>query len=373
MSADGQGLRTGGDDDRRCHGFTRFGGVDHPGVTRVDRATGTLVTIIAVLAFLSVLLLLPFVQYVLLAILLAYVLRPLQGPLERRTTPGVAAFALTILAVAVFVVPISVIAALVAEDAVAFAGDVDPSADQLQEVERLIADWTGYQVDLAALAGEIAERIGDVLLGQTTQIFAQITHTLIGLGTALFVLYYFLKDGHRLVAWLREMTPLPPDLQDRFFERIDAVMRAVLVGHVFIAFVQGLLAGLGLILTGVPNAAFWTVVMMILALVPLVGAFMIWGPAVVYLYAIGDTYLAGALFLYSAIIVSISDDYLRPVVVDRYARINPAVIILGVLGGAYAFGIMGLFYGPVVLGALLAAVEVLDEYWDRQASPFETS
>ncbi|MFC3957026.1 AI-2E family transporter [Halovivax cerinus] len=337
----------------------------------MNRATGTLLALIGALSLLSVLLILPFVQYVLFAILLAYVLRPLQGPLQGRTSPAIAALSLVVLAIALFVVPIAVIVALVAEEAVAFASDVDPSAEQLQDVERLIADVTGYQVDLASRAADVAARIGDLLLGQTTEIFAQITHTVIGLGTALFLLYYFLKDGHRLVAWLRDVTPLPPDLQDRLFDQIDDVMRAVLLGHVFIAFVQGLLAGLGLLATGVPNAAFWTVVMMILALVPLVGAFLVWGPAVVYLYAIGDPYLSGGLFLYSAIVVSISDDYLRPIVVDRYARLSPAVIILGVLGGAYAFGIMGLFYGPVVLGALLTAVDVLDEYWDRQASPFD--
>lgn len=332
----------------------------------MKRATGTLLTIVAVFGFLSVLLVRPFLQYVLFAILIAYVLYPLQAPLERRTSAGVAAFTLVVLAVAVFVVPVAVIVALVAEDAVAFASDVDPSALEFSDVESLIASWTGAEVDLASRASAIAEEGGRILLGQTTEVFARVTHTLIGLGTALFLVYYLVKDGDRLVAWLREATPLPPDLQDDLFDRIDAVMRAVLLGHVFIAFVQGLLAGLGLFATGIPNAAFWTVVMMILALVPLVGAFLVWGPAVVYLYAIGEPFLAGALFAYSVVIVSVSDDYLRPVVVDRYARISPAVIILGVLGGAYAFGIMGLFFGPVILGTLIATVTVLDEYWDRQ-------
>lgn len=332
----------------------------------VNRETGTFLALVAAFGFLSLLLVLPFLQYVLFAVLLGYVLWPLQAPLERRSSPTVAAFALVLLAVALFVVPVGIIVALVAQDAMAFVGEVDPSELQFSDIESVIVDWTGVEVDLASRASTAAEEGGRILLGQTTEIFAQVTHTLIGLGMALFLLYYLLKDGHRLMAWLRDVTPLPPDLQEDLFESIDAVMRAVLMGHVLIAFFQGLLAGFGLLATGVPNAAFWTVVMMILALVPLVGAFLIWGPAVVYLFGTGEPFLAGVLFVYSIIIVSISDDYLRPVVVDRYAKLNPAVIILGVLGGAYAFGIMGLFYGPVILGALIATVEVLDEHWDRQ-------
>ncbi len=88
------------------------------------------------------------------------------------------------------------------------------------------------------------------------------------------------------------------------------------------------------------------------------------GPAVLYLFATGEPLLAVALAVYSAIVVGVADDYLRPIVVDRYADLSPAIIILGVLGGIYAFGIMGLFFGPVVIGALIATIDVIDEhYW----------
>ncbi|WP_254862333.1 AI-2E family transporter [Halovivax gelatinilyticus] len=332
----------------------------------MKRPGATLLALAGVFAVLSLLLVLPFLQYVLLAVLLAYVLAPLQRRLEGRLSPTIAAGSLVALAVVAFVVPFAIALAVIAEDAVTLAQDVDADTLQLGELESVIADVTGYEVDITEEVSGLGQEAGTFLAEQATTYFAMATHAIIGLGLTLFLLYYLLKDGDSLVSWIREHTPVPSEFQDRLFSEIDDVMRAVLIGHVLIAFVEGLIAGIGLFATGIPNAAFWTVVMMILALIPLVGAFLVWGPAVGYLLLTGEPVLAGALFVYSAIVVGVSDDYLRPLVVDRYAQINPAVIILGVIGGVYAFGVMGLFFGPVVLGALIATVSVLDEYWERQ-------
>jgi predicted PurR-regulated permease PerM len=100
-------------------------------------------------------------------------------------------------------------------------------------------------------------------------------------------------------------------------------------------------------------------------MVPLVGAIPVWGGAVVYLYLTDEPLLAVGLFVYSVVVVGLTDDYLRPFAVDRYAKLNPAVILLGILGGAYAFGVMGLFFGPVILGALKATLRVGLENWSQ--------
>ena len=332
----------------------------------MDRTRGALLLLVAVLAVLSALLVVPFLQYVLLAILIAYVLAPLQVRLEERTSSMIAAFSLVLLAVVAFILPLVVIVAVIAEDAVALAQTVDAETLRIEAIESRIESWTGYQVDLAEHATDAGEQAASILIEQTTAIFATATHALVGFGLALFLVYYLLKDGDRLVAWIRDNAPMPRDVMNELIEEIDDVMRAVLIGHVLIAFVEGLIAGVGLFVTGIPNAAFWPGIMMILALVPLVGAFVIWGPAVGYLLLTGEPILAVGLFVYSAVVVGVSDDYLRPLVVDRYAQISPAVIILGVLGGVYAFGVMGLFFGPVIIGALIASVEVLDDTWDEQ-------
>lgn len=331
----------------------------------MNLSKGFLLVLVGLFAYLSLLLALPFAQYILGAILVAYVLSPVQDRLERRVSPPIAAFALVVLTIAGVVVPLVVIIALVASDARRLVENADTESFGATELERLIEAQTGMQVDVTATLADSAQGIGGTILEQSTAWFSALTHTAVGLGVAIFLLYYLLKDGSALLAWIRELTPLPDDAQDDFYQELDAVMWAVLVGHVLIAIIQGTLAGVGLVATGVPNAAFWTLVMIVLSLIPLVGSFLVWGPAVIFLFLTGELAPAVALFVYSTIIVGLSDDYLRPILVDRYADLNPAVIILGVLGGVYAFGVMGLFYGPVVLGALIATLNVINDHYNR--------
>ncbi|TYL40045.1 AI-2E family transporter [Natronococcus pandeyae] len=331
----------------------------------MNLSKGYLLALVTIFAYLSWQLVVPFLQYVLLAVLLAFVLFPLQKRLEGRISPAISAFLLVGLAIVGFIIPFVLVAAVIAEDAADLLQEADPETLQFAEIEELIEEETGMEVNLTATLADSAEQIGSIVLEQATAWFSAVTHALIGLGLALFLLYYLLKSGDDLLAWIREITPLPSDVQDDLYDELDEVMWAVLAGHVLIAIIEGVVAGLALFAVGIPNAAFWTFVMVILSLVPLIGAPLVWGPAAIYLVLIGEPVLAGALAVYSAIVVGVADDYLRPIVVDRYAEISPAVIILGVLGGIYAFGIMGLFFGPVVVGALIAILEVVDDNYDR--------
>lgn len=105
--------------------------------------------------------------------------------------------------------------------------------------------------------------------------------------------------------------------------------------------------------------------MIVLSLLPIVGSFLVWGPAVIYLLIQGEVVLGGLLFVWGVVVVGVSDDYLRPIIVDRYAKVNPSVIILGVLGGIFVFGVMGIFYGPLIIGLLRVTLEVFREELDE--------
>jgi len=149
------------------------------------------------------LLALPFLQYILGALLVAYILYPVQGRLERRVSPPVAAFALVLLAVAVVIVPLVIIVVVVASDARRLIENTDSDSFQTAELERLIEEQTGVSVDITSTLADSAQSIGGIALEQSTAWFSALTHTLVGLGLAIFLLYYLLKDGGSLLAWIR--------------------------------------------------------------------------------------------------------------------------------------------------------------------------
>lgn len=322
-----------------------------------------MLAVIGALGALSLAIAWPFLQYVLLAVLIAYLLAPIYERLEPRVGGTAAALALMVAATGALILPFAAMIAFVGSDAVDLAQRLSDSQVDLGGLEGAIERATGQTVDLPAALGTAAENFAGVFLGSAPDLVGAFTHTLLGIALAAFMLFFFLRDGRRLVAWLFEVTPLPDRVLSDLATRIDDLMWAVLVGHVLVSAIQGGLAGIGLFVTGVPNAAFWTLAMVLLALLPIVGAFLVWGPAAAWLVLAGSPLAGGALFVYGAVVVSLSDNYLRPILVDRRARLSPATIMLGVVGGLYLLGVMGLFFGPVIVGAFKVAVETFDEHY----------
>jgi predicted PurR-regulated permease PerM len=151
---------------------------------------------------------------------------------------------------------------------------------------------------------------------------------------------------------------------DELFEKVDATTWGVVIAEIFVAVAQAILGGIALWLVGIPNRVFWTFVMIVLALLPMIGAFFVWAPAATYLVAIDQEGSGLFLFVYGLLVISLVDNYARPIVIDRDAHLNPSVVIIGVFGGIYAIGITGLFIGPIVLAVLAATITAFDEEYD---------
>lgn len=328
----------------------------------MNTSKGFLLFLVALLVVLSAMLVRPFLQYVLMALLLGYVLHPLQTRLEPRVGASISATVLMIGATVAVVLPFVIMIALIASDAMQLAQRLGQDDLPIDQIESTIAQRTGMDVTIAETARASVERVANALLGSAPDLFGAIVHVLVGVGLAAFLLFFLLRDGDRLIAWLRDVTPLPADVQDDLYAELDHLTWAVLVGHVLVAIVQGVLAGLGLIATGVPNAVFWTFVMVVLSLIPVIGSFLVWAPAAMWLAATGSTAAAAALFVWGTVVVGASDNFLRPLIAGRVA-VNPSIIIVGVIGGMYVFGFMGLFVGPIIIGALKIVVELFDEHY----------
>lgn len=330
---------------------------------RLDRAL--LIGVVGLLLYVSAQLVAPYLQFVLAAVVLAFVLEPLDQRLERRIGDAVSAFVVTVLGLVAIVVPFLIVAALVAEDAVAYAEFLQTQELEFTRAEQLVARYTGLEVSFESIVRSSGENAVQGVFGGAISVFTTAVHLLIGVAVLLFLLYYFVKDGDDFVGWLRGVAPLPDPVLDDLVDSVAGVTRAVLIGHVMIAFVQGIVAGVGLWFVGIPNVLFWTFVMVLLGLVPLVGSFAIWGPAGIWLVVQGEVVPGVGLLAYGTIVVGATDDVLRPLIVDRYARVNPTLILVGVVGGLAVWGFMGLFAGPIVMGSLREAIDVYADHYGR--------
>ncbi|WP_255766694.1 AI-2E family transporter [Haladaptatus halobius] len=210
----------------------------------------------------------------------------------------------------------------------------------------------------------LLDRLASAATDRTSRFVRSGLHAVLGLLLLLFLLYYLLKDGDEFVRWAKRVTPLARPVQDELYVEAEDATWAVLKGHVFVAIVQGFVSGIGLFVAGVPNAVFWTVVMMFLAMVPIIGVAPVLGGATVYLLTLSRPLAAVLLVVYGMTVVAATDDYLRALVIDRASSLHSATVLVGVFGAAYLFGAIGLFVGPIILALSKATVEVFADYYD---------
>ena len=344
----------------------------------MNRGQSFLLLLIGTVALLTLFVILPFAEYVIASAILAYVLYPFHvrlsrgidrtlarrvgESLSRRLGRMLSAIALIVASVIAVVIPVAYISWVFVRDLTAIARgntDVDVAA-----IEDGISALTGQEVEVGELLATVGQALVNTLFGGVSGVVSTTLRASVGLSLALFLVYYALLDGPAFVGWIRDTSPLPSDVTADLVDRVDAMTRGVVIGHIVVALLQALVAGVGLWAAGIPNVVFWTFVMAVLALLPLIGAFFVWGPAAAYLVVVDQVTAGVLLALYGVFVIAMVDNYARPIVIDQQAHLNPAVILLGVFGGIYSVGFTGLFVGPIVIGVLAATLETFREDYD---------
>jgi predicted PurR-regulated permease PerM len=265
---------------------------------------------------------------------------------------------LTILAV---LLPFTVLVGAVGGDAAELLSNFQSSEalEILKDIDSSISEKFGVELNLENRARDFIANAASILPSGLTAAFSTLTSVLIGASLMFFLQFYTLKDGKRFVQWTKGFEFADKEKQEQIYQSIDRSVWAIVKGHVLMALVQALLAGIGLWIFGVPEVLFWTFVMILLGFIPIVGSAFVWIPASIYLVAIGDTVSGIALLIYGLVIVGGSDNLVRPLVVDKQANIHPFFILAGLIGGVGLFGPAGLFIGPVLFGLLKNLLEIV--------------
>jgi predicted PurR-regulated permease PerM len=175
----------------------------------------------------------------------------------------------------------------------------------------------------------------------------------------LFLLFFFLQDGRSMLGHLTRLIPLEPARRTQLLTYLADVTRAVVFGSTATALVQGIFVGLGFAFTGLPSPLVFGVLATIAAFLP-AGAGVVAVPAALYLMAAGRW--GAAIFMAFWIAAMwVVENVLRPVLTAHRAEVSTLAIFVGAIGGASAFGILGLVIGPVLLSFAVALVHFAEE------------
>jgi predicted PurR-regulated permease PerM len=280
------------------------------------------------------------------------------------------ASSVTLLAtVLLFILPVAAVTGAVAAQAAQLLNRLEPQMPDMSQgmvfdlarlpwLERPLA-WidANTTISLAQLQGWLIEGSRKVLEGLMS---SGGTFVMGALGTAasfvlmLFVLFFVLRDGPAVALQVVRMLPIEDRRRARLWQHLTDVTRAVFLGIGLTALVQGILVGVGFWIAGLPSPLVFGVVAVLVALIPMVGSALVWVPGALFLAARGDYGYAIFLAAWGAVVVGMVDNFLRPMLISGRADVPTVAVFVGVMGGLAAFGFIGLFVGPIVLGLLVA-------------------
>jgi predicted PurR-regulated permease PerM len=203
---------------------------------------------------------------------------------------------------------------------------------------------------LRGLTGSIA--------GRTLGFLGGVISVVVQMFFVIFTMYYFFKDGDRISAAVRNLLPLEDSEADQIMLRAREVIDASVYGVIAVAIIQGTLGGLAFWVLGLPSAIIWGVAMTFLSMIPMLGAFIVWVPAAIYLAMTGHWTKAVLLVIWGTLVIGMIDNFLRPKLVGSRTRLHELLIFFAVLGGLSVFGVLGVVLGPVVLAIALALRDV---------------
>lgn len=215
-------------------------------------------------------------------------------------------------------------------------------------------------ISLESIRG-YADQIYGWVLGHFQVLFTSALNLAIGIFIMILGLFFFLRDGEKFERVLISLSPLSDEQDYSIAHKMKLAMNSVIKGSLFIAVLQGLLAGIGFFIFGVPSAILWGGVAVISAIIPSVGTALVMIPAVLFLFFTSSTASAVGLLIWAVVIVGLVDNVLAPYVLERGIKIHPFFILLSVLGGLSFFGPIGFLIGPVVLSLLFALIDIYPE------------
>lgn len=309
----------------------------------------------------------PFFPALAWALALAVLFAPLHRWLASKVrNPSLAAIICVLLVALVVVVPSAFVAERIVGEAVRGANAVKAavaSGEWRRPFETHpsiapVAHWIELNFDLPGIVRTAASW----LTSTATSIVRGSILEVIGIVLTFYIFFYFLRDRSAALESFRSLSPLSREDMNQLFSDVFDTIHATVYGTFAVAAVQGALGGLMFWWLGLPEPLLWGVVMGLLAVVPVLGAFVIWIPAAIFLALEGSEGKALVLTIWGAVVVGGIDNLLYPILVGRRLKMHSVVAFVSIVGGLIVLGPSGVILGPVIF----TVTKVLLEIWSRR-------
>jgi predicted PurR-regulated permease PerM len=330
--------------------------------------------IVCILAYLTFQILRPFLAPIAWAVVFTIVFYPVFAfTLRYVKLRGLASFITILLMIAIIIGPFSYFMVLLLSELRHLAGWLE--SDKITSIGKIfqhptIAAFLDRIADIFGLSErELDKALMDYLAGTGKEFIIQLTQgagNFVGVTISfifmIFSAFFMFRDGGDFLHKSRDFMPFSEEQKVVLANQVRDIIISTIYGGILVAIAQGIIGGIAFSLLGIPSPVLWGFAVAIASFIPLVGSFLVWGPAVVYLFVHGAVGEAFAMICIGVFCISMIDYLLRPIIIGSRTKMHVLIILLSVLGGIQLFGLIGLVMGPLVVAVFISVINIFREF-----------
>ncbi|MFH1787644.1 MAG: AI-2E family transporter [archaeon] len=314
--------------------------------------------VLIVLVVLSFFLVKPILLAIIVGLILAFIFYPIYCKINKRIKlPNLSASIMSFLLILIILLPLWFLTPIVIDQSIKFF----VASQQINFVESLremFPSLFSSEQLIIVIENSIDSFISKSLnsIGGYISI-DNIMRLFFNLIVVFFTFFFVLRDKEKLSSYIKSLSPFPKEIEEKLFDSSKTITSAVIYGQIVIGIVQGLILGAGLFIFNVPNASLLTALACLAGVFPVVGTSLVWIPVLIYLFIEGYPFSTFGILIFGIISSSV-DNFMRPIFVSKRTKMNSLVILLGMIGGLFLFGVLGFILGPLILAYLLIISEL---------------
>ncbi len=324
--------------------------------------------------------LLPLINAIILAVVFAGLFFPLQKKLEATIQNKNLSALINVMIISILIVlPLFFVTLAMVQQGIQFTNSVIVwiksgtlqdwlSNENIEVVKAFLHEhipfFNANTFDLQSNILNAARTISEFFITHGAGIIGNIAVILAYFIIMIFILFFLLRDGEQFVRVIKHLSPLREHQENRLLHKIRSVARSVFMGTILTGIVQGLVGGFSLSMVGLPGI-FWGTMMAFASLIPIVGVTVIYIPAAAYLGLQGRWEAALFVFIWNAVLASLTDNLIRPLFVQGGSGMSVFWVLLAILGGVQIFGFAGLLYGPLSIAFAMIMLSIYEEEFSQ--------
>ncbi|PIN77870.1 hypothetical protein COV15_01080 [Candidatus Woesearchaeota archaeon CG10_big_fil_rev_8_21_14_0_10_34_12] len=224
-----------------------------------------------------------------------------------------------------------------------------------------IFSTTEFSRDFSVAINNLISKIASSVISNFTESLINLPNLLLNAVVVLFVFFFALRDSEKLISYVKSLSPFKQEFEKKLVEKFKTITDVILYSYIIIGIIQGLLTGIGLFIFGSPSPLLLLIVAIPASMIPVLGPWAVYIPVSIYLMASGNFYSGIGLLAYGLLFVSTIDNFLRAYITSKKSKIPAVIVLIGMIGGLYLFGILGLVLGPLALAYLMILFDLYKE------------